>query len=371
MTTQNENYKISEKQVCELRGQLLDWYDAHRRSLPWRLEKSKIEEGLLPDPYHVWLSEIMLQQTTVGAVKPYFEKFLTLWPRIQDLAAASQDDVMAQWAGLGYYARARNLHKCAKVVSDELDGVFPETIAELKALPGIGEYTSAAIRAIAFNKPATVVDGNIERVMARYFAIEAPMPKSKAQLKKQAALFFERYQARPGDLAQCLMDIGATICISKTPRCSLCPVSEKCQGRIMGIAASLPRKEKKKPRPQKFGHVYWIENVQGQILVHKRPESGLLGGMNALPTSQWVERSLIKDLAIPSFIKQAEDLSEKPLSIHHVFTHFELELVLKRVSSEHLNSANLNDEYSWIDPPNPKNSGFPSLFQKALKVFTV
>ncbi len=362
MTRTKTNNKSADEFVPEFRGQVLNWYDKHQRILPWRAAGGKV-----PDPYHVWLSEIMLQQTTVGAVKPYFLKFIEMWPSVEDLAAAETEDVMKAWAGLGYYARARNLHKCAKVVAYELSGVFPRDESALKALPGVGDYTSAAIRTIAFNKPATVMDGNIERIMARYFAVTDPLPKSKPQLKMLAAQFFDGFEARPGDFAQALMDIGATICIGKTPRCVLCPLAEGCQGKAKGIAETLPRKDKKKAVPKKIGHVYWIENEEGQILLHRRPDKGLLGGMAALPTSDWVKRMKSPDISAPLFIKSSNKSNKKqPMSIHHVFTHFELELILERST---LTNAPLPDGHYWSNIPKPEETGFPTVFQKAFVAF--
>lgn len=350
----SKKHNISKKQAQQFRGQMLDWYDRHQRQLPWRATK-----GQMPDPYHVWLSEIMLQQTTVAAVAPYFIKFLGLWPTVHDLANAAQEEVMSAWAGLGYYARARNLHKCAQIVSTEYKGTFPQTQGELKTLPGIGDYTSAAITAIAFNKPATVVDGNIERIMARYFAIEDALPKSKPTLKALAGDIFENFEERPGDLAQALMDLGATICIPKAPRCILCPISENCRGRAQGIAETLPKKEKKKAQPQKIGHVYWIENDAGEVLLHRRPPKGLLGGMIALPTSSWVKAKP----SAPKFLqKRTQDLS---VSIHHTFTHFHLELKL-RTARYHDNAP---DEHFWLAANEIDPQSFPTVFKKALNIF--
>ncbi|MCB1531279.1 MAG: A/G-specific adenine glycosylase [Alphaproteobacteria bacterium] len=355
MASQSKNNKFSKKDVQEFRGQLLGWYDKHQRVLPWRAKK-----GTAADPYHVWLSEIMLQQTTVGAVGPYFVKFLERWPDVHALAACPQEDLMSAWAGLGYYARARNLHKCAKVVSEELGGEFPQESEALKKLPGIGEYTSAAIAAIAFNKPATVVDGNVERVMARIFAIKKPLPKSKPDLKQAAAQFFDGFDARPGDLAQAFMDLGATICIPKAPRCSLCPVSGLCAGYAQGIAATLPRKEKKTPNPQKHGHVYWITNDNQEVLLHRRPEKGMLGGMLGLPTSEWVERK--EKISALEFVKH----TPQKVSIHHSFTHFDLELKLANAQADDIPHS---EEYFWEKIANVRANDFPTLFKKALKLF--
>lgn len=282
MTKARQKNRVLKIDIEECRGQLLAWYDKHRRILPWRALP-----GQIPDPYHVWLSEIMLQQTTVGAVKPYFEKFVHKWPTIHDLANAEQDDIMNEWAGLGYYNRARNLHKCAKEISSNNNGLFPKDKVKLKKLPGIGDYTSAAILTIAFNKPDTVVDGNIERIISRLFSVLEPLPKSKLQIKNLAASFFHEGEERSGDLAQAFMDLGATICIAKTPRCSLCPIITHCSAKAFNIAETLPRKERKKAKPQKYGAVYWIKNQKDQVLLHRREDRGLLANMLGLPTSEW------------------------------------------------------------------------------------
>ncbi|MCB9983969.1 MAG: A/G-specific adenine glycosylase [Rhodospirillales bacterium] len=348
--------KKSNKTICELRGQLLGWYDSHARDIPWRVRK-----GQVPDPYHVWLSEIMCQQTTVQAVKPYYEKFLSRWPSVQTLAAAPQEDVMAAWAGLGYYARARNLHKCAQIVANERGGVFPSTQNELKKLPGIGDYTGAAIAAIAFNQPATVVDGNVERVMARFFAVQEPLPAVKPKLKALAARFYEDFTDRPGDLAQGFMDLGAGICIPKTPRCNLCPLQADCQGHVQGIAAKLPHKTKTKARPQKYGYIYWITNDQEQVLFHRRPEKGLLGGMLGLPTTDWREDK--NTLNHPEYIETPKPLN---IHVHHTFTHFDLELSLYE-SAQVANTALKGRELGWRSP-SEAGEKLPSVFKKAYKL---
>ncbi len=360
MAVIQERSKISKTIIQKIRGQLLDWYDRHQRDLPWRAKTG----GAPPDPYHVWLSEVMLQQTTVQAVKPYYTKFLNKWPTIHDLANAPQDEVMAAWAGLGYYARARNLHKCAKTVSIECDGIFPEEQATLKKLPGIGDYTSAAITAIAFNKPATVVDGNVERVMARLFNVQEPLPHSKKHLKALAHELFSRFEARPGDLAQSLMDLGATICIPKAPRCALCPLTAECTAYKNGAPEALPAKVKKKPRPRRHGYVYWVKNEKEEVLFHRRPESGLLGGMLALPTGDW------SDIATPPkeipWLKNLQSCPFKKTSVEHTFTHFDLSL--------HLMTAVIGDETGltsgcfWASP-HGKGDDMPSLFNKAYKLF--
>ena len=296
---------------------LLRWYDRHRRALPWRHLP-----GQPPDPYRVWLSEIMLQQTTVTAVIPYFERFLSRFPTVQALAAADAATVMAAWAGLGYYARARNLHACARQVAAL--GRFPPTLDGLRALPGIGAYTAAAVAAIAFAVPVVPVDGNVERVTARLFAITAALPAAKPAIAAAAtALGTEPgARARPSDFAQALFDLGATICTPKNPACALCPLLDGCAGRIAGIAATLPRKAPKAARPTRFGAHFWVVDAAGQVLLRRRPPSGLLGGMTELPGTAWTAAPL----------SLAAALAQAPLAASwraagqatHGFTHFEL-----------------------------------------------
>ncbi|MDK8874553.1 A/G-specific adenine glycosylase [Paracoccus sp. SSJ] len=266
------------------------------------------------DPYRVWLSEVMLQQTTVAAVKAYFERFTSLWPTVHDLAAAEDAQVMAEWAGLGYYARARNLIACARAVSAM--GAFPDTRAELADLPGIGAYTSAAIAAIAFDRPETVVDGNVERVVARLFAVETPLPAAKPELVALAAGLTP--SERPGDFAQAMMDLGATICTPRSPACGICPVIDHCAARAQGIAADLPRKAPKKAKPLRQG-IVWIGFSKGAVLVETRPDRGLLGGTLAFPSTGWDG----SDLPPPA----PGDWQEIGL-IRHVFTHFALDLTV-------------------------------------------
>jgi A/G-specific adenine glycosylase len=292
---------------------LLAWYDRHRRHLPWRARP-----GQAADPYRVWLSEIMLQQTTVAAVIPYYEKFLTRFPDVAALAAAAEGEVMRAWAGLGYYARARNLHACARAVAAQ--GGFPDTIAGLRALPGIGPYTAAAIGAIAFDLPVVPIDGNVERVMARLHAIAAPLPAAKPAIAAAAARLAG---PRPSDLAQALFDLGATICTPR-PACALCPWHDPCAARRLGIAAELPRKQPKPVRPLRHGAQFWLEDEAGRVLLRRRPPEGLLGGMTELPGTPW------RAAPWPA----AEALAHAPMpaawrrmgEVRHVFTHFALRL---------------------------------------------
>jgi A/G-specific adenine glycosylase len=302
----------------DLPAQLLAWYDQHGRRLPWRARP-----GQKIDPYRVWLSEIMLQQTTVATVGPYYREFLKRWPTIHDLAAASLDDVLHAWQGLGYYARARNLHKCAQAVSRDLNGRFPDTEVGLRDLPGIGPYTAAAIAAIAFDRPATAMDGNVERVMARLFNIKAALPKAKPELFKRAHSLTPT--ARPGDYAQAVMDLGATICQPKKPKCSSCPWAEWCRARRRGTQEKLPARILKSARPKRHGVVFWTMRADGAVLLRRRPESGLLGGMMEVPSTDWRAEPWRDGEALASAPVKAQWRSLDGV-VRHGFTHFELDL---------------------------------------------
>jgi A/G-specific adenine glycosylase len=287
---------------------LLRWYDRHARVLPWRMPPGS--SGA--DPYRVWLSEVMLQQTTVAAVKAYFERFTSLWPRVEDLAAARDSDVMAEWAGLGYYARARNLLACARAVTAR--GGFPKDRVGLRDLPGIGPYTSAAIAAIAYDAPETVVDGNVERVVSRLFAVRTPLPAAKPELTRLAARLTPQH--RPGDYAQAMMDLGATICSPRNPACGICPLIDNCDARAAGIAAELPRKVAKAPKPQRNG-IAWVGRHGTSLLLEERPAKGLLGGTLAFPSTGWDGNDMP-----PPGPADWRDMGE----VRHVFTHFNLSL---------------------------------------------
>jgi A/G-specific adenine glycosylase len=305
---------------------LLEWYDGNARSMPWRIGPADRAAGQRPDPYRVWLSEVMLQQTTVAAVRSYFLKFTEMWPTVTDLAAAEDAEVMAAWAGLGYYARARNLLKCARAVSTEHGGVFPDTAEALRTLPGIGPYTSAAIAAIAFDRPETVVDGNVERVMARLHAVETPLPPAKADLTERATALTPT--ERPGDYAQAVMDLGATICTPRSPACGICPWMQDCAGRAAGIAADLPRKLPKKAKPIRLGYVYVARNRAGDWLLETRPDKGLLGGMLGWPTSDWAETPPVECPPLEA------DWYDPNAEVLHTFTHFHLRLALRVAVAE-------------------------------------
>ncbi len=351
------NITISTEEAIDFRKKMLNWYDKHQRTLPWRALADEV-----PDPYRVWLSEIMLQQTTVQAVIKYFLKFTDKWPDIHALASAKNEDIMSNWAGLGYYARARNLHKCAKIISQDYNGTFPSDQKELKTLPGIGDYTSAAIRSIAFNKPAVVVDGNVERVMARYHACKVANPKGKANLKDYARLYSEEFADRPSDYAQSLMDLGATICTPKSPACSSCPINERCKARIEGQQIKYPIKGKKKTRPTKHGIAYFVTNQSNEILLQKRAEKGLLGGMYGLPTSDWVDtKSSIKNLELPHF-KKAHCANTH---IEHVFTHFSLKLHIYTLRTQNIG---IDEDYIWVKRQKLNGIGLPTLFKKVINI---
>ncbi|MGC8201071.1 A/G-specific adenine glycosylase [Aliiroseovarius sp. PTFE2010] len=296
---------------------LLAWYDQYARDLPWRVSPQDRAQGVVPDPYRVWLSEVMLQQTTVPAVRDYFHRFTARWPRVTDLAAAEDADVMAQWAGLGYYARARNLLKCARAVVQDHGGRFPDTRDGLIALPGIGPYTAAAISAIAFEQPETVVDGNVERVMARVFAVRDPLPGAKRKLSDLAARLTPQHRA--GDYAQAVMDLGATVCTPRSPSCGICPWQAPCAARAKGIAAELPKKTAKKPKPVRRGYVYLAHRGPGW-LVETRPGSGLLGGMLGFPGTDWTD----DPAHAPPFDADWRNIG----GVKHTFTHFHLELTV-------------------------------------------
>ncbi len=299
---------------------LLNWYDTHAREMPWRVGPAARAEGVRPDPYHVWLSEIMLQQTTVAAVREYFRAFLTRWPTVAALAAAKDGEVMGAWAGLGYYARARNLLKCARVVVAEHGGTFPASHATLLKLPGIGPYTAGAIAAIAFDQRETVVDGNVERVMARLYDVHTPLPRAKAELTEHAAALTPA--VRPGDYAQAVMDLGATICTPRNPACGICPWQAGCAARLAGTASDLPKKEPKAAKPVRFGYVYVAMRRDGAVLLERRPEKGLLGGMLGFPVSAWGEAPA-EDPPL------AADWRNPNAEVRHTFTHFHLRLALR------------------------------------------
>jgi A/G-specific adenine glycosylase len=332
-------------------GLILDWYDRHHREMPWRVAPAERAAGVRPDPYRVWLSEVMLHQTTVAAVGRYFVAFTTRWPTVAALAAAPPDDVLAAWAGLGYYARARNLHRCAIAVAARPGARFPDTEAELRALPGIGTYTAAAIAAIAFDRPTTVLDGNVERVMARLHAETGPLPGVKERLRALAGALTP--PARPGDYAQAVMDLGATICTPRRPACGLCPWRGACRGRAAGIAATLPARAPKPVRPVRHGTAFLAIDHRGRVLTERRAGRGLLGGMLALPTTGW---DGTPPDPLPPFAADWRPAGE----VRHTFSHFHLRLAVLWTRVDTLAGAAM--------PAAEAEAAMPALFAKASRL---
>lgn len=339
---------------------LLRWYDRHARVLPWRARK-----GEKADPYAVWLSEIMLQQTTVVTVGPYFKDFLDRWPTVKALAAAPLDDVMKRWAGLGYYSRARNLHACAIMIASQQDGRFPDDEAALQKLPGIGPYTAAAIAAIAFDKPATVIDGNVDRVVTRLFAINTPLPLSKPEIRKAAETLTP--MKRAGDFAQAMMDLGATICTPRNPSCGRCPLETICLAHAQGIASVLPYRAPKKKRPTRYGACFFVTRPDGAVLLRKRIAKGLLGGMMEVPTTPWVETKS----------PDPDHMDHAPLkakwrkrvgAVEHTFTHFHLVLTVFVAGAKAREAASA--EGIWTQPEELDGEALPSLMRKVVALAT-
>ncbi|MFZ2069535.1 MAG: A/G-specific adenine glycosylase [Xanthobacteraceae bacterium] len=342
---------------------LLAWYDRHRRVLPWRAPPGK-----RTDPYRVWLSEIMLQQTTVKAVAPYYARFLARWPDVQALAAAPLDDILKAWAGLGYYARARNLHACARAVVERHGGQFPQAESELRALAGIGDYTAAAIAAIAYDAPAMPVDGNIERVIARLYAVETPLPAAKPEIARLARALTPAH--RSGDFAQAAMDLGATICTPKRPACALCPWNDGCAARQRGDAESLPQRAPKREGALRRGAAFIALRADRYLLVRTRPERGLLGGMTEVPTTDWSaafeERNALDSAPRFPAGRTGQDIIWRriPGVVRHVFTHFPLELAVyvAKLPARTRAPAGMR----WIAPQEIAGEALPSLMRKVL-----
>jgi A/G-specific adenine glycosylase len=342
-----------------LSDRLLAWYDGHARKLPWRAPP-----GIAPDPYKVWLSEIMLQQTTVAAVKDYFLKFIALWPTVEALAAAPLDDILKAWAGLGYYARARNLHACARLVTTHHGGRFPETEAGLLELPGIGTYTAGAIAAIAFNRQAAAVDGNVERVIARLEAIEAPLPQAKPAIRNHVLKLIP--QDRPGDFAQAMMDLGATICTPRAANCLICPWSGPCLARQRGLADVLPRKAAKTAQPLRRGIAFWVERDRS-LLLRRRPEKGLLGGMMEVPSTPWASERPRQPLDSAPVGAQWR---RKAALIEHTFTHFHLELEIWRAREPFGGDLRDDGDYRWVPMAALAGEALPSVMRKIVAAMT-
>ncbi len=344
----------------DLAALLLAWYDRHGRTLPWRARAP-----MVADPYAVWLSEIMLQQTTVVTVIPYFTAFMARWPSVHALAAAQLDDVLVAWAGLGYYARARNLHACAVVVSEQYGGQFPRDEATLRTLPGVGVYTAAAIRAIAYGERAVVVDGNVERVMARLHAVTEPLPAVKPQLARLADSHAP--ESRCGDYSQALMDLGATLCTPRKPACGLCPWRRACAGQRLGLAESFPARLPKAAKPIRYGAMFWLVRWDGALLLRRRPPHGLLGGMMEIPSSPWREGGPMPSAAwtLAEAIPHAPLKSDfRPLRglVRHTFTHFHLEvIVLAGVAKGEPAGCR------WVAPNDLVNEALPSLMRKVIR----
>ncbi len=353
---------------------LLSWYDKEARTLPWR---QKVQHGQNASettcfhsaPYHVWLSEIMLQQTTVVTVIPYFNKFLQRWPTVEALAASSLDDVLTQWAGLGYYARARNLHKCAQCIVNDYNGIFPAQEKELLNLPGIGAYTSAAIASIAFGQRAVVVDGNVERVVSRLFQVEKPLPESKPLLRQKADELTP--DDRAGDYAQAMMDLGARICTARAPLCLLCPVSEHCEAMASGVAADLPRRKKKAVKPRRIGACFMVVSDDGYVLLRRRPDKGLLAKMAEVPGTEWlVKKRPARLLKAESPLNTDWVLEEG--EVQHIFTHFHLTLQVytARIPKKKSEIAVIQPEEGqalyWVHLDDLAQQPLPSVMQKVL-----
>lgn len=338
---------------------LLAWYDRHHRDLPWRTVPVETTRGIRPDPYHVWLSEVMLQQTTVEAVKPYYREFVRRWPDVHALAAAESEDVMKAWAGLGYYSRARNLKKCAETVSARHGGRFPESEDALRRLPGIGAYTAGAIAAIAFDRPAAVVDGNVERVVARFRAIETPFPAAKAEVRA----FVENAipKPRPGDFAQAMMDLGATVCTPRRPACVLCPLRTDCTGLRTGDPERLPIKAARQDKPVRKGAAFVAVREDGAVLLRRRPERGLLGGMSEVPTTAWTAST-----------DGGTDAGHAPFPaewrrrgvVNHVFTHFALELAVFRAD---MSLGPAPQGHWWSPPGKVHGEALPTVMKKVIE----
>lgn len=332
---------------------MLRWYDRHARALPWRAAP-----GVRPDPYRVWLSEIMLQQTRVAAVIPYFAAFTARWPAVGDLAAAHVDEVLAAWAGLGYYTRARNLHACARAVVERFHGRFPATAAELRTLPGIGDYTGAAIAAIAFDQRESAVDGNVLRVMARRYSVAAPLPGVRGELAELAAALVPA--TRPGDYAQAVMDLGATICTPRNPQCGVCPWATDCVARTVGNQAELPRRAAKAVRPKRYGVAFVLTRTDGAVLLRRRPPTGLLGGMLEVPGTPWRAKPWDGTEALEHAPAKARWRTVDGI-VRHVFTHFTLELTVLTARTVRPGNDGL-----WTE--DPLAAGLPTVMRKVVEL---
>ncbi|HEY4201085.1 MAG TPA: A/G-specific adenine glycosylase [Devosiaceae bacterium] len=350
---QQKRQEIASASIAVDAGAVLAWYNRHARTLPWRVSPADRARGIRPDPYRVWLSEVMLQQTTVAAVQKYFLRFTTLWPTVADLAAAPLEAVLVEWAGLGYYARARNLHACAVAVVERHGGRFPVTAEGLLTLPGIGAYTSAAIAAIADDEPIAVLDGNVERVMARYLALDVPVRDAKELLRAEVQ---RAVPARSGDFAQAMMDLGATICTPRVALCMLCPLQPACLGTRTGNPEAFPVKPEKSLRPIRYGHAFVISDSDGDIYLRTRADTGLLAKMTETPGSAWSGEVSPPQFPFPGDWRQRGQ-------VVHVFTHFRLELDVWSVTAS---APEMLTKGWWADPRELDNEALPSLFRKVL-----
>lgn len=356
----NSTKAAKQKDMTDFARRLLGWYEINARQMPWRIPPHDHAMGVRADPYHVWLSEVMLQQTQVITVREYFLKFVRKWPTVHDLAASDLEDVLKAWAGLGYYSRARNLKKCADTIVAQYDGRFPQTYSELKSLPGIGDYTASAIASIAFDQPVAVLDGNVERVMARHRRIKTYFPDAKPETKAMLSQLLDR--KRPGEFAQAMMDLGATLCTPKRPTCALCPINEDCLGFRQGDGELYPFK---KPKPQKQtrkGAAFVIRNASGDVFLCKREDKGLLAGMSEVPTNAWNSNQ-----------DATTDTSEAPMKSHwqkagiakHTFTHFHLELSVW--TTEIANHDEPGMEGWWCPTDKLKGEALPKIMRKVIE----
>lgn len=334
--------------ISAIRSALSRWYASHARVLPWRAPPGA---NARPDAYRVWLSEVMLQQTTVAAVTPYYQRFTSRWPTLADFAAADPADILSAWAGLGYYSRARNLIACARAVADAHGGIFPPEEAALRLLPGVGDYTAAAIAAIAFGQDAVPVDANVERVVARLFAIDEPLPAARKAIRQAAQTIWPVGDGTAGDFAQAMMDLGSSICTSRNPACMVCPLAADCGARAAGLAGVLPVKPQKKLRPVRHGDALWIER-NGDVWLVRRPDKGMLGGMRALPGGDWTAPT---DSAPPS---------DRIGTVRHIFTHFELRLTVRRGEP----FADAVGEGEWWPISRLDEAGLPTLYRRAAEI---
>jgi len=330
---------------------LLSWYNQNKRSLPWRTSPI--------NPYYVWLSEIMLQQTTVDSVKPYFQRFIQKWPTIQDLAQASKDDILHLWQGLGYYTRAHNLQRCAQQIIEQYNSIFPHDVSELQKLPGIGPYTAAAIAAIVYDKPEAAVDGNVIRVISRLYAIQQTYPESKAKIATYMQALVPKI--RPGDFAQAFMDLGSLVCTVRRPKCDECPINANCRAYAANAGEQYPRRHKKGIKPTRYGVAYLMRNAQNQFLIQKRDDKGLLAGLMEIPSTPWREKKWSTKEAITCAPLQASRWQPVDGEIHHTFTHFHLKLQVVQGRIE-----NPSKLHTWCSSDDVHKYPFSTLMKKLI-----